>query len=783
MIKTVLAAVLFGVMLVQAAAGAVPAFSKAQPVWPKGLEREKNSNIRFLATVSLAEGDSAVLRITGASVYRIRLNGKHVGYGPARGPIGWFRVDEWPLAAKAKAGVNVLEIDVAGYNVANFYLPQHPAFVQAEVVRGGEVLAATGTAGDFVARRTDRIRMTPRYSYQRTFSEAYRVGADATSPLLELARQPDVKLLERIAPYPTFALNTSCRAVSTAKVRSDPAKAVKSVRFVDVDPNDKVHAPHAFPKAKLEVNGWRDASQLVFSDRRKCMERKDFRLGAGESVMLDAGLNDCGFAGMTVTVTRPGRLMMTFDEILVDGEIDMTRMSCCNAVEWIFDRPGTYAVETFEPYVWRYANVLTLDGAFEIEDFHVRAYKNPEAGRATFASSDPALDKIFAAAKETFVQNAVDVFTDCPSRERAGWLCDSFFIGRMNAAFCGNTELERLFLQNYALPKGFDCLPEGAIAMCYPSDHRGGNFIPNWTMWLVVETEEYLRRSGDRATVDALRPRFVALVKYLKTFYNSDGLLEKLPKWVFVEWSRSNSLVQDVNYPSNMTWAEVLDVMDRLYGMPELKAEAARIRETVRRQSWTGEWFCDNAVRQKDGTLKLSGECTETCQYYAFFFKTATPESHPELWKRLVEDFGPKRAETDKYPKIWPSNAFIGNYLRLECLSRAGLSAKILEESKGFFLYMAERTGTLWEHVKTEASCDHGFASHAAMYLYRDLLGVKEVDRVNRTVRVAPDADLPLETCTGNLPVSPTEVISVKWTKESGSLAVTVVLPSGWRQE
>ena len=150
--------------------------------------------------------------------------------------------------------------------------------------------------------------------------------------------------------------------------------------------------------------------------------------------------------------------------------------------------------------------------------------------------------------------------------------------------------------------------------MCYPADHPGGVFIPNWCMWFVIELDEYLRRSGDRATVDALRPRMEKLIAYLKAFRNKDGLLERLPSWVFLEWSEANNLVQDVNYPSNMTWAEVLDCMDRLYDMPELSAEAKAVRETVRSQSWTGEWFCDNAVRRPDGTLKLSGKCTETCR-------------------------------------------------------------------------------------------------------------------------------------------------------------------------
>ena len=59
------------------------------------------------------------------------------------------------------------------------------------------------------------------------------------------------------------------------------------------------------------------------------------------------------------------------------------------------------------------------------------------------------LQKIAAAAVESYRQNAVDLFTDCPSRERAGWLCDSFFTGRVEKLLTGQSLIERSFLENF----------------------------------------------------------------------------------------------------------------------------------------------------------------------------------------------------------------------------------------------------------------------------------------------------------------------------------------------
>ena len=184
-----------------------------------------------------------------------------------------------------------------------------------------------------------------------------------------------------------------------------------------------------------------------------------------------------------------------------------------------------------------------------------------------------------------------------------------------------------------------------------------------------------------------------------------------------MEWSRANDFVQDVNYPSNMLYALFLESMGSLYDMPELLEKADRLRETIRTFSFDGEFFVDNAVR-KDGKLVATGNRTETCQYYAFFTNTATPLSFPALFETMKNAFGPDRDDKTQYPDIYVSNAFIGNYLRLEILFRNKAYAKVLREIKQFFLPMAQKTGTLWENMTDFASCCHGFASHVAYWMH-----------------------------------------------------------------
>lgn len=490
--------------------------------------------------------------------------------------------------------------------------------------------------------------------------------------------------------------------------------------------------------------------------------------------------NSSGFLRAKVKVEKPTTLILRFDEILgEDGRVMERRLKWRPAVTYHLPA-GEYELESFEPYTMQYVQIES-DNPVSVFEISMRDYCNSDCHRAKFESSSEDLNFIFEAARRTYRQNALDIYMDCPSRERAGWLCDSYFTGRVEFILSGRSRIERNFIENFLLPKEFKDIDKGMLPMCYPADHRNHNYIPNWAMWFVLELEEYLHRTGDAETIARARTRVYDLVEFFRPYLNEDGLLEKLPKWVFVEYSKANKLVKDVSYPSNMLYAEMLDVISRLYGDKALSAQASKIREVIRTQSYDGEYFIDNAVRNENGELVRSGEHTEVCQYYALLFGVATPESHPALWARLRDEVVPGRVEKGLFADLHPINAFIGSYLRLELLSKHGLSKQILNESIATYKAMAERTGTLWESLKATASCNHGFASHLTNVMYRDVLGVYEIAPCEKKIRLR-FIDSGLQWCRGSIPVGE-EQIDVEWSFADGKFDVRLRLPKGYTYE
>ena len=753
----------------------------AEPVWPKSRETEMNGRIGFVARFSANSGECPILRVTGSTVYRIFLDGSFAGYGPARGPEGASRVDEWQLPVKT-AGEHFAAVEVASYNCNTYYFMNQPPFLRAEVVLGGQVLAATDLDGAFKAFEVNHVQKVSRYSFQRGFGEAvlarpddddWRLGK-GVSPL-ELSRRPAVVSLPRRAAYPNFRILQTHAVTNTVSRRRPEIPACKS-RYL----TGRSRGFRCYPQDSLEYDIPTEIKRIETKPvALPCPMSDRYALADGHGAVFDFGRNVTGFIGLRVRCLAPAKVRVVFDEIASDGWfVDGLRSGCGNMLVYDLTDAGEYAFEAFEPNTMRFLHVIVLEGSADIEQPTVRTYESPSADGAKFESSDVRLDSTFLAARETFKQNAVDVFTDCPGRERAGWLCDSFWTGRASALLTGSSVLEDLFVENFALAPGFPDIEKGMLPMVYPGEHPDGVYIPNWALWFVLELDEYVRRGGDMALVRRLEPRVRELLGLLRSRYrNADGLLEDLHGWVFVEWSHANECCKGVNYPSNMLWAGALAAAARLYGWADCQNESLHVLEKVREQSWDGEWFHDHAVRDSCGQLALRPDRTEVCQYYAFFFGAATTESHSALWKTLVYDFGPRRREQKLHPDIWPANAFIGNYLRLELLSRSGRRRQVLEEAIGYFSRMADRTGTLWEHDDTRASCCHGFASHLAVVCARDALGLT-VDLAGRRVCFSPQEN-GLSRCSGEFPV-PGGVVKASWTLANGEISASLDIPDGW---
>ena len=691
----------------------------AKPIFPKGKAWELNQLSSYRAYVDSLQ--NAVLRLTAVDFYQVWVNGQFVAFGPARTAKGYARIDEISLDPCHNSAGNEIVIAVVSYHCSSLSTVKSHGFLAAEITRKNEVIAYTGR--DFECFLPPyKVQKTDRYSSQRHFCEMWNLqsgkGLTEESDRTELeVLDIDVKWIERRAPYPYYE-DILCKGASCkGTLRFDPMRPYRE-KFLTVFP-----AAHwgTFEKSELPENPfiWIHRRRQTVTDTNVSLP---LSLKKDEYAIFDLSRIETGFIKFSATALEKSNVVIGFCEDCSPTYFERTDMSACNAMEYLLDA-GKHDCMSFEPYVMRYLMVCVKEGAICFEGLGIKTFMHELSTAYIPALADTTLQTVYDAAARTFAHNAVDVFMDCPSRERAGWLCDSYFTAKTEYALFGNSMVEDAFLENFVLYRNEGEYPEGVLPMCFPSDSMDdGRFIPQWTMWYILEVEDYLNRRAPALDREAFRPSIEALLRFYERYENEDGLLECLPSWNFVEWSRANDWTQDVSYPTNFLYAQVLECVYRIYGDEKHLKKSRRVRRTAVEQSFNGKLFLDHAIRSKDGKLIRQDDCSEACQYYAILFGGIdfTDVRYSELRRLVLTVFGAKR--TEEHPEIAELNAFIGAYLRLEVLLKLEEYDLVLQNVKDFFGGMGNQTGTLWEYrERRHGSQDHGFASYALVAIQKAL--------------------------------------------------------------
>ena len=673
-------------------------FKKAVPIWLKDREKEVNTCVKLICRHT--KGKKGLLRIGGASFYQVYFDGGLVHFGPARKAHGYSAVDELHVPEY----ISEISLRVIGYNCPAFNGVLQSSFVVAELEADGEILAATGHSGFGCFEDTQHVQKTVRYSFQRQFTESW----DMTNTIkdAEFAEvDPGVKLSMRDVPYADIT-GYAAKPLQIAGTWHMEKENRYPLRYYIENPKDTVH----FSLDELQSHAYEEWLRIK-TDYHKAAHTD--KITAGGCAIWDLGFVIAGFFRLKLHTKAGARIIFSFSEqIDAEHSLYVKEFNTINLIEWTLPA-GDWDLRSFEPYAARYMEIIVMEGDIEAEYVGMEEFAFPMSHIMTSAPDDAELAEIYNAAVRTFRHNVIDIYMDCPSRERAGWLFDSFYTGKAERYFTGSSEVEKAFLDNY-VKGGERKETPGMVSMIYPGDVTRDEFIPQWAMWYAVEICDYITERGGVADKPKFKEQMEKLVGYFDKFKNEFGLLERLDNFNFVEWSALNDRVFDVSWPTNMLYAKMLEGLGTVYGREDWIGQSASINKTICDMAFDGTLFCDRAVRDADGKLKNTDERSETTQYYALFLGTAAPrgKEFEALRKMVLDVFTTERIE--EHPDILRSEMFMGVYLKIDVLLNMHMPEKALNEIKAYFLPMARESGTLWEHLSGYKSRDHGFASYAA---------------------------------------------------------------------
>ncbi len=767
-------------------------FKKAAGIWGNDLHHACNQLLGFRTDLHLEKKSLVKIALSARTYYRLYVNGEMVANGPARTALNNCRVDEFELELEGDVQIacEVFAMDKPERYCNDSTL--EPGMFIAEIEVDGQVVAATGDENWKYEELLHRKSKVELMSHSRGIVEVYDIDPDSlgwtTAPLSRMkapaaiAQEP--VYLKRRAPYPTYR----------------PMAMETMMRANDVIPSNSSQVGFVSGLAKAFNPGWYE--QLRQEDRfidQLSSEREGLFTGKLEK-STDKAINNKVIhivpgdnpASLTWSIVKSElgfiRFQITVEADTVLDIINSDHMNVAGGVKansyitrYIL-KPGDYDLTTFEPKLTRYIKfILRTKGGAAVTAPVILDYSYPDDGHNSFECNDGELNLIYEGARRTLRLNTLDIFMDCPQRERGGWLCDSQFTAHGAWQLFGDLSVEKDFIENFMLTDA-DQYRNAFFPEVYPSCKRDVTEpgIENWSFWLLTQLHDYYRRSGDRAFIEQCRPRVERFMAGVLGLRGSSGLFEGF-KSQFVDWSLSNKsfCLQPISIPNNCLIVCMFEKMAQLYENDEWAAVAAEVRKIIE-DIKPGYMGYADAVKYEDGQF-IQGECqTETgiaLQIWSGFKK-----DDKRYLKRFVENMG-TCPEQRSDPNIGKANLFIGLMIRFDVLSRMGKVDTLVRELKDVYLpELIHGSGTMFENYAGYSGC-HGFNAVAGALIVNDVLGLGQPMQSTKTVRICPHpgklnwANGTAGCCDGD--------IYFNWAADHDAhvLHMELTLPDGWKPE
>jgi len=232
-----------------------------------------------------------------------------------------------------------------------------------------------------------------------------------------------------------------------------------------------------------------------------------------------------GEAGHTV----PMHVGYTLDP---DGSVSTTHNTQGTDLSFSYiQRTGN---QTFRPYWYLGFRYLQIDDPGEIirrgqVALVARHATMPDRPVATFTSSNPTLDAVWALCAHSALYTSQEQFIDTPTREKGQFLWDAANESQTVMRTYGDQNMSWQGLRDMARAQARYWSTTGEVNEVYPNDD-GPQDYPTFTALYPEWVWRYYLSTGDRATVTTLLPTLLKLSDYIAgTIDTSTGLISGQP--------------------------------------------------------------------------------------------------------------------------------------------------------------------------------------------------------------------------------------------------------------
>lgn len=496
----------------------------------------------------------------------------------------------------------------------------------------------------------------------------------------------------------------------------------------------------------------------------------------GGTYVYDLGRNIAGWVRLQVQGPAGSEVSLRFAEDIDEfGMIDTnsggsqhTNVLQCD--RYILEGTNT---EVWEPrftyHGFRYVEVTGYPGVpDEYSITGVVIYTDMEEAGG-FKCSNTQINRIHTMIRNTFVANLHGIPTDCPVREKCGWLGDAMII-------CDSVMYNwdsALFWRKYIEDIGTSRVVNGRWTNVSPGKRTCGEAAPAWGTAQIEIPWRYYLFYDDRQLLERVYPEMSAWVDHLHSRSNQFIVTYGIDDW-WPPGSRQNPELP-VGFISTAYFYQSVKRMESIARILERKKDAdayGNLMKQVKR-AFNNAYFQD----------ALSGYGTQTGNAFALFLGLVPEGREQQTADRLAEDIRSRGNHL--------TTGHIGVKYVFEALTNYGhgsVAQAVLDQTDypSFGHQLSMGATTLWESwegykildgIKKGGSLSHPFKGGFDAWFYSHLAGIDPIEPGFKKISIFPHVISNLTYVHGSYE-SPYGVIENAWSRAGSEFEMRLTIPS-----
>ncbi len=494
--------------------------------------------------------------------------------------------------------------------------------------------------------------------------------------------------------------------------------------------------------------------------------------------IFDFGQNASGIISLKVKGDRGTQVIIRPDELL-NEEGNITQRSGGGPFEFNYTLKGE-GIEVWQPrftyYGFRYADVeivepeqsSTKTEIIELKMLHTR---NSAPSVGTFSCSDTLFNQIFELINWSVKSNMASVATDCPHREKLGWLEQTYLIGpSMHYNFDIHTLFNKIVddmidsqLDNGLVP---DIAPE------YVPFEKGFRDSPEWGSASIIIPWQLYKWYGDSDVLKRAYSMMTGYVDYLQKKTKNNILYHGLGDWYDLG---PNHPGEAQLTPKALTATSIyyydLKLVSKIAELLNKDADALKYDDQAKevREAFQGKFY--------DPETGLCSTGSQTAYAMSLYTRILPDQDTEEVFENLVDSI----IQND----YALTAGDIGYHFLVRVLSEKGRSDILYKmnnrsDKPGYGLQIKKGATSLTESwaALPNVSNLHMMLGHLMEWFYSGLGGIYQADNSvgYRDIVIAPKpvGELEWSKCSYN---SPKGIIRSEWEMKEKTFSLIIEVP------